>query len=655
MRKIKAGLENANLVVGVEDYQRLKDQGINVEAQIQPNPQQWKVLISRCYEMLLAGGRYGGKSFVGRMWMAGGNPDKPNYDEKGNRNLINESYLHHPEFLGVVIRKNAKDLMEWIMRAKGIFEPLGARFISNPDRFLVDHSGAQIFLGHFEDQRAWEAFQGLNIIRMLIEEAGQLPDLEKFELLRASVRSPWPEMRAQILLTANPIGPGLPWLNDRYIEPKWVRKGNEDKIINPFTKEPYQQGDLLINPNTMEPYKPEEVIKEKVIHPFTKEELELERVWIPSLVTDNPHAMKDTNYILSLATISDDKTRKAFLYGDWKAFQGTYFNFIPSIHVKKSEEFPVEPWWPCSCSLDWGFEHDSAAYKMRRNPLTGQKFIYDEFVINRTEPVQLGKELGYWLLPELKQLGAINLYLSHDAYQHKTGIITIADMLKTGLGYVIGRNNVHIPDLLVRELKERYEQNSQLWTPDLEMQVQKQQKAGITLRAAPRATSGSWMFVQSQLRHTPLDSSIGSINWQLAQRINEESGIEKFMQYIKLFNKQSEVLPQVLISSECRILIQAIPRAVHSESDPQTVSDKHFKGKDSLDSFCYLLTGSRDESLAEEPYDIKLKRTIHEYKLKYPNHTTNDLIWVNRHLEEQKSKSTPQPFKLKISRRGIEN
>ena len=84
--------------------------------------------------------------------------------------------------------------------------------------------------------------------------------------------------------------------------------------------------------------------------------------FISARVTDNPIYAHDENYLKSLRQ-RPSHMRRAFLDGDWDVFAGQYFDrFDYTRNVARAEQIDWKPWWPRWISIDWGFEHASAAY-----------------------------------------------------------------------------------------------------------------------------------------------------------------------------------------------------------------------------------------------------------------------------------------------------
>lgn len=583
------------------------------------------------FEVLVAGGKAGGKSMGGIFWMVKGNVDKPDYDANGEPILVNMSYVNHPRFLGAVIRLNEKDLAEWVDQARPYYEDvLGGVYTKNPSEFRWP-CGARIFLGHAQDSNAWTKYQGQNITRFLIEEAGQIPDVDTYDQIRSCCRTMEPELRAQILLTANPGGPGQQFLFDRFIEPK-DREGIPVK--HPLHDRPINAEDRgLIT------------INEEALNPFTGDVIRTDRVWVPSYLSDNPHALKNTGYIATLATMTNEKLRRAYLLGDWRAMQGTYFdNFTRATHTYDPAMRHLPDWWKATASLDWGFRHESAAYWHKKDPETKQNLIYKEFVTSGTDPVELGAELARQSLVELRAQGSIIFYVSHDLYHERIGEFSWIELIAKGVTRVLGEGTCYMPEIVLRQLQNRYRIEGREWDDNIVERILTKPISGIVFRRAPKATAVGWMYMRSLMRMEPLISTANQPqpDIALAQRIAQEGTMENYVAYLNSFRRDVEILPELLISHACKRLIDAIPKPVHSDQNPDTVDDRHFLGRDSCDSAVYLLTGIRDEKPSVMPRELDRLRQLDDARRRNPQLTTADMIWISRGIEEREAEIDDQ-------------
>ena len=100
-----------------------------------------------------------------------------------------------------------------------------------------------------------------------------------------------------------------------------------------------------------------------------------------------------------------------------------------------------------------------------------------------------------------------------------------------------------------------------------------------------------------------------------------------------------EILPELLISRDCPRLIDAIPKCIHSEENPDTIDDRHFPGKDEIDSCIYLLSGIRDEKPTKMPKEMDRIRQLDEVRRRNPELTTADMIWIARGIEQRQAEA----------------
>jgi len=231
----------------------------------QPTLKQQEALVRTEFEILYGGARGGGKTDAGMAWLL--------YD------------IGHPHLRCLVIRRNAKDLNDWLARAREMYKPTGANFVGSEIRFP---KGAVFVLGHLADDNAYEQYQGHEYQRMLIEELIQIPTEELYLKLISSCRSTIPELRPQIFATTNPGGRGHSWVKKRF-------------GLSGFTGE---------------------IIK------ITDNVTGRTRVFIPAKVDDNPYITKnDPDYIKFLDGLPDG-LRQAWREGSWQDIEikGVYYS-----------------------------------------------------------------------------------------------------------------------------------------------------------------------------------------------------------------------------------------------------------------------------------------------------------------------------------------
>jgi hypothetical protein len=97
------------------------------------------------------------------------------------------------------------------------------------------------------------------------------------------------------------------------------------------------------------------IITDKFENPFTGEEYEQQRVYIPSKVTDNKYT-NNASYIARLQMSGGHKLVQAWLHGDWSIVDGAFFEeWNADHHVIK--QFLIPEHWPRMVSMDWGSAH----------------------------------------------------------------------------------------------------------------------------------------------------------------------------------------------------------------------------------------------------------------------------------------------------------
>jgi hypothetical protein len=239
----------------------------------QPGPQT-SFLECPIFEIFFGGARGGGKtdSVLGK-WLQ-------HCDRWGNRAK------------GIVVRRRLKQLEDMIGRAKTLYYPLGAAYNDQKSTFTMPN-GAILRFRYLERDSDAEEYIGHSYTFLGVEEIPNFPSPEPINKLRATLRS-GEGVQPQMVATGNPGGPGHNWVKARYIDP--APRG----------------------------YK---VIKEEFRNPFTGAVMEIERVFIPSKLTDNAILMlSDPMYVARLQQQGSAQLVKAWLEGDWDIVLGSFFD-----------------------------------------------------------------------------------------------------------------------------------------------------------------------------------------------------------------------------------------------------------------------------------------------------------------------------------------
>lgn len=272
-----------------------------------PNPGQQTEALSRSeFEVLYGGARGGGKTDAGIVWIA-----EP---------------ISHKKYRGLVIRKNATDLGDWIDRAEEMFKLLGGKKVST--KFGIEFqfpSGAKIRTGHLKDESAYNKYQGHEYQRILIEELTLIPSEELYLKLVSSCRSTVEGLKPQIFCTTNPGDVGHIWVKERFVD------------IGP--------------PNVPVSFKDEETGHTKW------------RIFIPARVEDNPVLIqKDPGYVAWLNQLPSD-LKRAWRKGDWSVYdvKGAYYSSAMKEarqedrigHVPYERHLAVNTYWDLGTTAIW--------------------------------------------------------------------------------------------------------------------------------------------------------------------------------------------------------------------------------------------------------------------------------------------------------------
>lgn len=327
----------------------------------QVGPQSYALSIPDTINEIFYGGqRGGGKTDTGITWMS----------EKAK----------NPHYRGLVIRKNADDLSDWIDRAQLMYLGMGADIAYRP-WIIRFPSGAKIRTGHLKDSQAYTKYQGHEYHRILIEELTQIPDEKRYLMLKASNRSKYPELKPQMFLTANPGGVGHSWVKKRFIE------------IGPHYSV------------------------------YTDEE-GLKRVYIPAALEDNPALMTaDPSYVKQLDALkrTDMDLWKAWRRGDWNIIAGQAFReWDETFHTVNRFDIPLNQ---CKrfIGFDWGYSAPGVALWIAITPENRygvqRIYIYRELKLQYTDPKGWAKQLK--MIRNID--GVKDMWLPHDCFNKESG------------------------------------------------------------------------------------------------------------------------------------------------------------------------------------------------------------------------------------------
>lgn len=558
-------------------------------------------------------------------WLTKGNPRVP--AEKATQ--LDLTYLNCPDYRALVLRKNLADLDSWISEAYKVYKALGAAYTQKPNEFTFP-SGAKIVMGHLDDDRAVDKYFGNVVHRAAVDELTFIEKLENYMKLKSCVRSNVKGIRAQILLTGNPGGPGTGWVLDRFVEPL----DEQGRIIPPNTR-----------------------IVTKSWNPFLQREVEMDRIFIPSKLKDNPKMMEtDPMYYSNLMDLPP-ALRAAYLEGDWHSLSGPFFDkFRPfrrpveppeACHVVPDNTRATLGWLPVFAACDWGFGHNFAVFGAKKD-VNGQIVVHKEMVGSGFGSIELGEKIGRMFLPDLEALkragkpSIMTLWLSPDAYGKRDEYKTPAEGIASGIGRVIGPEAVHLPDL--------FDKSAETWKDKLGNffeQIGFQEKSGITIRRAQNARHAGADHLREMLRWEQIATvepeKFSPERYALLQLDSEE----KARVYLTAFKRREpEVLPKMLIEAHCKELIKAIPALVNDPTDIEDVLKTEALSDDVYDAWRYLLH-SENVAMSREPKESYVQKHISRYS-GGADVSFDDKVWMSRLAAERYAQDDVdmRPFRI---------
>ncbi len=211
-------------------------------------------------------------------------------------------------------RKEMPQQDDLIERAKAIYLPLGARYSEQKKQFAMPRGG-RIRFRPLESIADAEKYQGQSLSDAAVEEAGNYPMSAPIDRLFGCLRSSH-GVPIQLILTANPGGPGHHWIKERFIDPAPL---GMKRIVREL-------------PNG-------------AIH---------HAVYIPSKITENRILLQaDPTYINRLYLVGSVELVRAWLEGDWNVIAGAFFpEFDIAKHVVPPFSIPAH--WARIRMADWG-------------------------------------------------------------------------------------------------------------------------------------------------------------------------------------------------------------------------------------------------------------------------------------------------------------
>lgn len=368
----------------ISDSQFLKP-GNNPKGKLlfKPYPKQALFLASEADEALIGGARGGGKTLTliidaalkARAW---------HYEMRGDYRqlVIDKRSIDYPEYRGLILRKNYKDLeTNFLPESHRIYKHgLKAKWYAHKQCYIFP-SGATIYLGHCEREADLDKYIGGNYHYLGIEEANQFTETAVKEL-GGSIRSTNSELKPFKRFTTNPGGVGHLWLKRKFIDacPPEIKAERYNKKYNIMYKDMYP-GEVSVDEDGS-------------------------TVWfVPCGIFDNPHLLdNDPNYVAVLKKL-DPVRRRMWLDGDWDAQGGTFFEEWNALHhVIPAKDFYLDKEvHRVYRVIDYGSTKPFACMFLAVDPLgyvTVFDEIYEKHMVPSTQAKMIKEKTKQWGIDE---------------------------------------------------------------------------------------------------------------------------------------------------------------------------------------------------------------------------------------------------------------
>lgn len=259
----------------------------------------------------------------------------------GKTDAIGPKALIHVQQYGqwatvLILRQSFPQLTEIMERMRPLCLAAGARWHEQRKTWRF-RSGARIIFGHLGD--GCDPYWGQEYSLIIVDEVTRCIDTESDYLkLLGSLRNSH-GIPCSVILTSNPGGQGHGWVKQRFMGVPPMTVQRDDKTG-------------------------------------------LERVFIPASLKDNPALPPE--YRAQLEQMSEAE-RKAFLEGDWDAFEGTVFKLERGVHTWTWQDFRertgrdrIPEDWTRYRAMDWGYAKPFAIYWIAVD-YEGRGYVYREW------------------------------------------------------------------------------------------------------------------------------------------------------------------------------------------------------------------------------------------------------------------------------------
>lgn len=544
-------------------------------------------------EVLVWGAKGTGKSTAARVKAARGVPGPGYvYEADGSFHPHRLWCCWHPEFKGLVLRKTADDLNEWFDQFVPLAELLGGVPMQQPKSIRWPMGGITRF-GHMADRAAWQKYVGNEQHQVVWEEAVTVDDMNLVNLLTTCIRSSTPDIKPQLMLNCNPLGPGLIWILPRY---RNLSPGDGySRIIKVDGKTIYGEDHIV---------KPKELI-EVVLRDRDGSYITRTMTTLFGKLEDNP-VMNTPAYRATLLN-NPSNIQAAYLDGTIDQSQGVAFPMIRLSGPRDGEpehadhfwphariEQMLEPWYPIHVGMDWGFAHEAVGVVLH-GAKNGRLYGIDEYVQERHSAEELGYQVGLRIRVYLLRGQDVTVWFSPDAWGVRNETSPTIQLMLRGLSRATDGRILLADDMLKAE--------DEWLAPRGTVGVRK---------ARDRRVEGAEKL-RGLLRWNPLlPEGVGHpFSAGTAERIRSEEGMRAYEAYLKSWKQTSpEELPRLIFSREKTPMTAcALRDALQDAKNALDVTKEHWRGADRYDALRYGAMGWKEDE-RPVPHEIRVARQM---------------------------------------------
>lgn len=329
----------------------------------------------------------------------------------GGRAVMLLRRFKYPGTRGLIFRRTFNDL--WENHIQPLFDqyPFMRSWYNTGHRELTLPNESVIKFGYAENPGDIDQFQGKQYGDIFPDEATKLAQLE-LEKLAMCCRMPgMPKFTPKMWWTMNPGGVGHAYVKRVMLD----RVYTENEVPSEYA---FIQAFGWDNVGWADKALAEDGLTARDYYRWTDEQR-------------FQYFITRTEYGRVLNAMPG-KLRVGHLMGRWDVFAGQYFEiWDPSKHVVRLEAVGLKDWWTRWLSIDWGFEHNTAAHwhALRLGEKGSCTVTYRELMANHEAPRALAQKIAERCRLGEKAETLRAIYLSPDAFAKRTNEETIAEQM----------------------------------------------------------------------------------------------------------------------------------------------------------------------------------------------------------------------------------